>query len=136
MNRWMQKLVAMVLAALVAGCQAQAPTRDRPADAAEAALLQRIDAEIGSASCGRRDDCRTLPIGSRPCGGPTAWRAWSAGSSDGARLQAWAGELAELQRRRDEAEGRMSTCQVLPEPGVACQAGRCVLLPGAGATSR
>ncbi len=136
MNRWMQKLAAVLLAALVAACQAQAPAHDLSAVATEAALLQRIASEIGSAACGRPDDCRTLPIGSRPCGGPAAWRAWSASSSDGVRLQAWAGELAELQRRRDEAEGRMSTCQVLPEPGVACQAGRCVLLPGAGATSR
>ncbi len=118
------RLLPAVLASLVAACQAQPLAGD--ALAAEASLLQRIAAEVGEARCTATADCRTLAIGSKACGGPASWIAWSATTSDGEQLQAWAQELAQRQRQRAEAEGMVSTCSVVPDPGARCDAGRCV----------
>jgi hypothetical protein len=136
-----RRMAALVLAVLVAACQAQplasgGPPQKAPAGggrAAEAALLQRIEAEIGQAACSSGADCRTLAVGSKACGGPARWMAWSATASDGERLQAWAQDLAQRQRRREEAEGLMSTCSIVPDPGASCTAGRCTLARGASA---
>jgi hypothetical protein len=114
----------LVLATLVASCQAQPLAGD--ALAAETSLLQRITAEVGEARCTATADCRTLAIGSKACGGPASWMAWSAATSDGDQLQAWAQALAQRQRLRAETEGMMSTCSVVPDPGARCDAGRCV----------
>ena len=119
---------ALLLTTLVAACQAQPLAADPRA--AEAALLQRIRAEVGQAACTSTADCRTLPIGSKACGGPAGWMAWSATASRADTLQAWALELAQRQRQADMADGRMSTCSVVPDPGARCEAGRCVLLKG------
>lgn len=117
---------ALLLTTLVAACQAQPSVADPRA--AEAALLQRIQAEVGQAPCTSTAECRTLPIGSKACGGPAGWMAWSVTASRGDKLQAWAAELAQRQRQADMADGRMSTCSVVPDPGASCDAGRCVLL--------
>ncbi len=118
----------LLLTMLVAACQAQPEAAH--ALAAEAALLQRIETEVGSAACSSTAECRTLPIGSKACGGPVRWIAWSASASREASLQAWSQELAERQRQRDIDDGRMSTCSVVPDPGARCDAGRCVLARG------
>lgn len=94
--------------------------------AIEATLLQRIEAEIGTAACTGTDECRSLAIGAKACGGPTRWLAWSTSASNAAQLQAWAAELAQRQRRREQALGMVSTCSVVPDPGASCEAGRCV----------
>lgn len=121
-------LVALACAGLVAACQAQpvAPAA-AVALAAEADLQRRIDAEISDAHCASTADCRTLPVGAKACGGPARWLAWSATASQANRLQALAAELAIRQQQRQAAEGMMSTCSVVPDPGARCDAGRCVL---------
>ena len=128
------RLAGLVLAVLVAACQAQpmaAGDQPKPAPAggraAEVVLLQRIEAEVGQAGCTSAAQCRTLPIGSKACGGPARWMAWSTTASDGQRLQTWAQELAQRQRRREEAEGILSNCSFEADPGAVCTAGRCML---------
>ena len=108
------------------------------AGAAEPALgqsaRQRLQAEIGDAACRADSDCHSLAVGSRACGGPAAWMAWSGAISRAARLNA----LADAERREQAAEqarrpapdgGRISICAVLADPGARCdrQLGRCVL---------
>jgi hypothetical protein len=131
--------VALLAAGLVlAACaQAQAPAAS-PADPgeAEARLLQQMRQAIGEAPCSSDAQCRTVPAGAKACGGPAAWWAWSQAHSDGAQLQALSRQLDRLQRKRFEASGEQSNCQVVPDPGAACVARRCVLRggrPGAAA---
>lgn len=127
-------MLAVLGAWAVSACQAQqvagpgpspVPTSSTRLD--EAQLQQRITAAIGTAACQKHADCRTLPVGAKACGGPARWVAWSAAQSDGAQLNAWAAELDTLQRQRQAAEGLMSTCSIVPDPGAVCRAGRCVL---------
>lgn len=100
--------------------------------AAEAALLTRITTAIGDAHCTADAQCRTLPLGEKACGGPASWLPWSAAMSQSAPLEAWAEQLAVLQRQRHARSGVMSDCRYVPDPGAVCQAQRCVLRhPGA-----
>jgi hypothetical protein len=137
---------AMLL--LVSACQAQpvapaaAPVAaanvsagvSAPAD--EAALLARLRTEIGEARCTADTQCRTLGIGHKACGGPQQWWAWSTLTARGERLQAWADELAALQKKRQEASGMLSNCLYVADPGTVCQAQRCVLRSSAAANAR
>ena len=99
--------------------------------AAEAAVQQRIEAAIGDAACRSDTQCRTLAVGANACGGPAAWRPWSAvrgdGEGQGAQLKALADQLSALQRQRYVQAGMVSTCRYIPDPGAVCQAQRCVL---------
>ncbi len=110
---------------LLGACQAQigaaAPATD------EAALLARIEGAVGEARCSSDAQCRTLPIGEKPCGGPERWMPWSIASPQADPLPAWADKLAALARQRNQRSGRVSNCQFQPDPGAICQAQRCVV---------
>lgn len=118
-------LAVLAVGGLLAACQA-AP---RQAEAApdEAVLLARIAAEVGDAPCQDDAQCRTLALGVRPCGGPQRWLPWSSAQGRAPQLQAWADELAALERARQAREGLASDCRYLPDPGAVCVARRCVL---------
>ena len=129
-------LLAVLGAWAVSACQAQQVTSPSPGPRPspspttrldEAQLQQRITTAIGAAACQQQADCRTLGVGAKACGGPARWVAWSAAQSDGTQLQAWAAELDARQRQRQAAEGLMSTCSIVPDPGAICRAGQCVL---------
>ena len=94
-------------------------------------LLPRIEQAIGSPACQQDSDCRTLPIGQKACGGPEAWLPWSVRAVPTPERQQALAELARQHAQARDAEhrasGRMSTCNVLPDPGASCQAQRCVL---------
>lgn len=132
--------------ALMAGCQAQGPssgatgttgtagTTGSAGDAglrAEAALTARIRDEIGEARCDSDAQCHTLAVGEKACGGPAAYLAWSGTAARGSQLEAWAAELATLQRKRAASSGLMSNCQFNPDPGAVCVQQRCLLRTGA-----
>ena len=108
------------------------PATGKAIDAPAMALV-KIDRLIGSARCTTDRQCRVAPIGLRPCGGPESHRAWSTRDTRAQLLQRSLQHYAELRRRQQDAEGLMSTCQVLPEPAVRCERadspiGHCVLL--------
>ncbi|XHS77024.1 hypothetical protein ACFJGW_14970 [Burkholderiaceae bacterium UC74_6] len=84
-------------------------------------LVARIDALIGSAACESDAQCRTIGIGSRPCGGPAGYRPWSTAHADAAALQSAADALTQFDRAEAERLGLRSTCQVIPDPGAVCR---------------
>ena len=91
-----------------------------------AGLLQQLRAEIGDAACDSAQQCKTVAVGHKACGGPENYLAWSSKSSDGAKIR----QLAEAQRAQrkaeNEASGMVSTCSAVMDPGATCSAGRCV----------
>ena len=114
---------------LLGACQAQPPAKGEAAkgEAAIADLRARITAEIGPARCSSDDQCKTLGVGERPCGGPEAFLPYSTTSGRPDKLAAWAGDWAAQRRAQHAASGLMSTCQMLPDPGARCEQQRCVL---------
>ena len=131
---WRALLAWLAFATAAATAQAAAPAQD------SAALEAEVRRLVGSASCTADEQCRTIAFGAKACGGPQAYFAWSTLVTDAAALQAAADKHAA--RRRDElrADGRVSDCALVTDPGATCgavaggPAGQraCSLLGGAG----
>ncbi len=123
---------ALLFAAAGSACSGvnhSTPVAPAPAPvkaAAPANLLEQLRAEIGTAACDAAQQCKTVAVGHKACGGPETYLAWSSKSSDGAKVQ----RLAEAQRAQRRAEntasGMISTCSAVMDPGATCSAGRCV----------
>jgi hypothetical protein len=96
---------------------------------------------VGTASCREDSQCRSLPMGSKPCGGPEGYLAWSTAATDARQLEALAARYKEARQARNQRSGLMSDCAVVAEPAVRCVAtsdgsgGRCEAVRGRGALS-
>ena len=124
---------ALLLLASTA-CRSDAPvnaaTPASPSPTASSAeLLGRIEDERGDARCDIPDECHTIGVGAKACGGPERYVAWSSKDNDGKRLKELVAEHAALRRLQDASSGMMSNCAVVPDPGATCQANKCVLRP-------
>ena len=106
---------------------AAAPVSTAPVDSA--ALMRQLQAELADNGCDSERQCHTIAIGSKACGGPEAYRAWSDRHSDGSRLKQLAAQHAAARRAEDLRDRMMSTCSYVSDPGATCQAGHCVLRP-------
>lgn len=99
-------------------------------------LLQQIQSASGNKACDGPQDCHTLAIGAKACGGPERYLAWSSRHADGERLRQLAASHTAARQRENARDGSMSTCSMLLDPGATCRAGQCVLQPpGIGGTS-
>ena len=112
---------------LAASACGSAPAQDAPPAPGNAGLLAQIQAEVGAAACDSTQQCHTLAIGAKACGGPERYLAWSSKDYDGKTLKALAQAQAEASRKQQQADGMMSTCSIVTDPGATCEAGRCVL---------
>ncbi len=105
------------------------PASTAPNDAGT--LLRRIEQAIGTPTCQRDSDCRTLAVGQKSCGGPEAWLPWSVRNVDTPERQQALADLArqhaDARTAAHQASGMMSNCSVEPDPGATCRAQRCVL---------
>lgn len=122
----MRRSGAVALAAMAAAACSGAPKPVADASSSEA-LRQQIVAEIGTAACDAPQQCRTLAIGHKSCGGPEAYLAWSSKHSDAATLKALAERYQAARRQDDLRQGMMSNCALVSDPGASCQAGQCRL---------
>ena len=96
-----------------------------PADGRES--LKRLEAALGSGTCVRDEDCRTIGVGALPCGGPESYRAYSVLDTKPKKLARLAAHHAEERRLWYEKLDLSSTCEVRPDPGARCDR---VLAPG------
>jgi len=103
---------------------ASAPTSD---EEALDTLHQQIIALIGEPRCENIVHCRLLALGSRPCGGAAEYLAYSSIVGKRDVLEAKAYEYGFLQEELNRAHAVSGTCEVLPQPRVACVNGRCTL---------
>jgi len=99
---------ALMLAAACAG-------QDRPAPGAPT-----VQSLIGDAACRTNDQCATVGVGAKACGGPAAYLAWSTLRTDEQRLRALAEREGQAQRKQMQARGEMSDCAILADPGAYC----------------
>jgi hypothetical protein len=122
---------AAALITAMAGCSGPARNSAEPTPAAQtppaATLRQQIQAEIGDASCDTSEQCRTLPVGHRACGGPESFLPYSTKRSDTAKLLDLAAQDSAASKAQNEQSGMMSTCQAITDPGSTCSAGHCVV---------
>jgi hypothetical protein len=104
----------------------------------DSAQIARLEAEARllarTAGCAAAGQCRTAPVGSRPCGGPRTYLAYCAATTDTAALLA---KLDELRRAEDEynrKSGMMSTCEFRTPPRVELAGGSCRMVEGPSLT--
>jgi hypothetical protein len=87
----------------------------------------RLDQMLKSAqACAGPDECRTVPVGGKACGGPTGYRAYSAKGADPQAVEALAREEHELAMAAARDSGRVSNCMILADPGARCVQNTCV----------
>lgn len=125
-----------LLSALL-GATALASCAQTPPEPPSQRLAQELRTAIGPARCTSDSQCRSLPVGAKPCGGPAGYWAWSTEGTDAKRVLELARQQSDAQKREIEASGLLSDCRVIVDPGAACIANRCELArPGAGAAAR
>lgn len=112
-----------------------APASASTAGAAAAGTLDQIRAMIGSAACTGPNQCRTLPVGARACGGPEAYLPYSTANLSEPALKALAERYKGEREAQNQASGMMSNCRFIPDPGAVCRAGTCQLGDGASPAS-
>ncbi|HEX7689715.1 MAG TPA: hypothetical protein VF453_18565, partial [Burkholderiaceae bacterium] len=92
-----------------------------------------LDAALAKgASCSADSECRTVAVGGKACGGPTGYRAYSAQGADPKTIESLAADERQLSLQQARAEGRVSPCFMLADPGAHCEAHKCVTGPSAG----
>lgn len=121
------KLLRHLLLPAALAATALASCAQPPAEPESRRLAGELRALIGPASCTSDSQCRTLAVGSKACGGPAGYWAWSTEGTDAKRLAELAARQAEAERRETQAAGMRSDCRVVTDPGAACVAGRCEL---------
>lgn len=124
--RTLARVAGLALLLASSACRSDAPQVPSAATGS-APLLARIEAERGAAACDTDDQCHTIGVGHKACGGPERYLAWSSKNNDGTRLRALVAEHAAARQAEDSKKGMMSTCSVVPDPGATCAAGQCVL---------
>lgn len=128
--RTLARLAGLALLLASSACRSDAPqVPSTTVQGSSALLLARIEAERGDAACDSDDQCHTIGVGHKACGGPERYLAWSSKHSDGTRLRALVAEHAAARQAEDTKKGLMSTCTVVPDPGATCAAGHCMLRP-------
>jgi len=121
-------LASTSLLVLVAACAGAGPSAPATPPAATAATLwQQIQSENADTGCDSDSQCHSLGVGSKACGGPERYLAWSSKQGDGARLKTLVEQHSAARRADDAREHMMSTCSLVSDPGATCSAGRCML---------
>ena len=106
-----------------------APAPGAPTANKTEALWKKIQAANADTSCDSQSQCHTIGYGSKACGGPERYMAWSSKNGDGAALKALIEQHAAARRADDAREQMMSTCSLVSDPGASCRAGQCTINP-------
>ncbi|MFA9215625.1 MAG: hypothetical protein ACEQSK_00830 [Sphingomonadaceae bacterium] len=117
-------LLLPLVAAVLLACST--PPSAAPA-ASSADLLRQIEAQAAPLACSSSEQCHTLAVGAKACGGPERYLPWSSQQQDGSALRALAERHAALRRLEDRQSGMLSNCLAVQDPGASCNAGRCTL---------
>ena len=106
---------------------AEAP-RAAPAggDTSSIARLERQARAIARPGpCQEDGQCRTAPVGSRPCGGPREYLVYCATTTDTVALFAKLDSLVAAEKAYNEREGLASTCEFRMPPTVELSGNAC-----------
>ena len=85
-----------------------------------------IDTYIGDTECDSAEDCRALPFGNKPCGGPWSYKIFSISSTDSVELDGMIKSYFEFNGVLNERYGWSSDCMYVTPPEVDCVEGHCV----------
>jgi hypothetical protein len=89
------------------------------------AMEERIQLLIGAATCEADGECRSVPVGAKPCGGPRTYQIYSTRVTDSGKLLKRVAAHRALDVELNRKYGWTSDCSVVSEPAVSCREGRC-----------
>ena len=75
---------------------------------------------IGAAICTDNNQCKSLAIGAKACGGPVSYLAYSTLKTNVDKLTSLGVRLKGLHQRYNKEEGIMSDCMMVMPPAIAC----------------
>lgn len=128
--RWLCGLVLLSAACHAARNPAPA-TQSTEADTARlTALRQAVAQQVGTPTCTDRSQCRAMPLGAKPCGGPFSYVVYSTITVDSVRLAAAVDAYTAYQAVLNKELGLVSDCRFVAPPAVDCVAGLCAAKPG------
>jgi hypothetical protein len=88
-------------------------------------LRRMIEQEIGIPSANEPSQCKLIPFGSKPCGGPWDYLVYSTLKTDESRLKQLVSEFNQLQKKINEEGKILSDCAIAPQPKVEFTDGVC-----------
>jgi hypothetical protein len=123
----MRLLIAGVLL-LFGGVAPPEITGETPEDRDRArlrAMEEQIQLLIGTATCEADAECRSVPVGAKPCGRPWTYQVYSTRVTDSRKLLERVAAHRALNVALNRKYGWSSDCSVVSEPAVSCREGRC-----------
>jgi hypothetical protein len=91
--------------------------------------LMRLEREARALAktdgCSALDQCRSAPVGERPCGGPRDYVVYCARTTDSAALYRKLAELRQAEMEYNRKSGMMSTCEFRMPPELGLSGGTC-----------
>ncbi|MGW8391244.1 hypothetical protein [Pseudoduganella sp. HUAS MS19] len=95
--------------------------------------LDQLRAIGRAAECTSNQQCKTIPVGAKSCGGPEAYMAYSTAKVSAEKAHALAERYRKEREAANQASGLASDCRFLMDPGAQCRAGTCQLGSSHGA---
>ena len=121
-----KKISFILLSASLFACAGQESDSKKSAVAAPPQdPLAEIRA-LAKTSCQVNDDCASIGVGARPCGGPGFYMVYSKSATDETALKKKAEKYNSEQKSKNKKEGRMGICVVAKEPVLSCSQNQCV----------
>src|SRR5262245_46506865 len=123
------RAIAPLIVLLAAASAAQCPTSQPQDEQADQGRIARLEADARALArtngCSSSDQCRTAPVGARPCGGPRDYIVYCARTTDSAALFRKLDELRQAEMEFNRKTGAASTCEFRTPPVVGLEAGQC-----------
>lgn len=79
------------------------------------------------AECSSNQQCKTVALGAKSCGGPEAFMVYSTAHASPGKVNALAERYRKEREAENKASGMVSDCRMLMDPGAQCKAGACQL---------
>lgn len=132
--------LVFILLLLASSCQSpRPPAADKAADPAvdapsppvgsDMGQVQQLEAEARALArttgCSQATQCRTAPVGDRPCGGPRDYLAYCATTTDTVALFRKLDELRRAEQEINRRSGAISTCEFRMPPQTGLVGGTC-----------
>lgn len=90
-----------------------------------AELRQQIRDIVKPAQASNLSQCKLVGLGSKPCGGPERYLMYSTATTDETKLLPVVEQYNRMHELLNEKQGMVSTCEVIPEPGIIINGGVC-----------
>lgn len=116
-------LSALILVSFNSFAQSSQETRDR----LSISLLAKATHAIArlDLSCNEASECSVIPMGSKPCGGPTSYIVTSVNHRYLSDIEELASKVSEKEKDFNQRYGRISNCSILYPPEVKCLENKC-----------